>query len=625
MEKGAPRVRSTEYGVRSVSSSNDPSLRTPYSVLRTLFRPLSPLPSPSSLSTSSCCSTRWGCLSVATWLRCHALGNVPGVNGDEAWYGVRAWWLLHGGAYGGWHTPTGNPLNPLFVGPLALLHLWLPPSIALLRSVAVAGGLAALAINWLLCRWVFDRRTAAISTLLLAVLPINIAYSRFAWDASQSLAATLPVVYLALAAVRFPERFGRWIAAAILAQAVAVWVHPTNVVAGAVIAIACLAQWRNRNDAKENDEARMTNDEFPSSFVIRHSSFIIWSLACLVLASWIGLASLKGGLLAGHTAERLANIRQSAPPTQLPAVVLYPRLFTGGTTYRYIAGSRSWFEWPLPADLDGWGLDVGVFWLCVFGSAWLLWRGNRDSRLGLSNRVLLAAWALTIAAFMLIGGPQAMAPGQERFALCLVAPTIILLARGASLAWEAASTRWRVVLAAATLAGWPLVADFHAHYFRFIERLAARRTSRSAPRRSNRSKPPCKRSWRKATVSGGSSAGNGGIAGRFVTWHCPIAAFACRIPRKSFVRTTIGGRWPKGGCGLSSSAAQKSCSRQNRNWPTEGQPAGYFSTSAAGPSFACSMPAPSNVDTFATIVTMGQTFLSALPTPVFKLGLSGRF
>ena len=46
---------------------------------------------------------------------------------------------------------------------------------------------------------------------------------------------------------------------------------------------------------------------------------------------------------------------------------------------------------------------------------------------------------------------------------------MLLLARGAALAWEAASTRWRVVLAAATLAGWPLLADFHAHYFRFIE------------------------------------------------------------------------------------------------------------------------------------------------------------
>ena len=45
------------------------------------------------------------------------------------------------------------------------MHLWFPPSIALLRSVALLGGLAALAINWLCCRWVFDRRTALISTL----------------------------------------------------------------------------------------------------------------------------------------------------------------------------------------------------------------------------------------------------------------------------------------------------------------------------------------------------------------------------------------------------------------------------------------------------------------------------
>ena len=86
---------------------------------------------------------------AAVWLRGQALGNIPGVNGDEAWYGVEAWRMLHGQA-AGWHTPTGNPLNPLLVGPLALLHLWLPPSIVLLRSVALASGLAALAVNWLL-------------------------------------------------------------------------------------------------------------------------------------------------------------------------------------------------------------------------------------------------------------------------------------------------------------------------------------------------------------------------------------------------------------------------------------------------------------------------------------------
>ncbi len=35
--------------------------------------------------------------------------------------------------------------------------------------------------------------------------------------------------------------------------------------------------------------------------------------------------------------------------------------------------------------------------------------------------------------------------------------------------WDAASPRWHIVLAGATLVAWPLLADFDAHYFRFIE------------------------------------------------------------------------------------------------------------------------------------------------------------
>jgi hypothetical protein len=201
----------------------------------------------------------------------------------------------------------------------------------------------------------------------------------------------------------------------------------------------------------------------------------------LTLAAWLWAA----WPLAGRISQRVGD-----PRTLAHAVYLYPRLFTGGTIYRFIAGSRSWFEWPLPADFDGWGLDVGLFWFCLLGSAWLLVRPGRlrcgvehDQRLWLCDRVLVAAWLLSMAAFVLVAGPQALVPGQERFALCLVAPTIVLLARGAALAWDAAGPRWRVVLVVATLAGWPLLADFHAHYFRFIERTGGQShlTFRTAP------------------------------------------------------------------------------------------------------------------------------------------------
>jgi hypothetical protein len=56
-------------------------------------------------------------LLATLWLRWHGLENLPGLNGDEAWYGVKAWEIAHG-VPTDWHTPTGNPLNPLFLGGL---------------------------------------------------------------------------------------------------------------------------------------------------------------------------------------------------------------------------------------------------------------------------------------------------------------------------------------------------------------------------------------------------------------------------------------------------------------------------------------------------------------------------
>ena len=301
-------------------------------------------------------------LLAAIWLRCHMLENIPGINGDEAWYGVQAWRIGHGGPHVAWHTPTGNPLNPLFIGPLALLHLWLPPSIMLLRSLAVASGLFALVLNWLFCRWVFDRRTAIISTVLLAVLPINIAYCRIAWDASQSLAATLPVVYFALAA----------------ALSEAFWSLDIRRRAGTGRRRVgtphehlrrrgdrgrlrrALEDDKENDEAQmtkhENDEARMTKDEKTKGlFVIRHSSFVILILAGSILAAWILAAGAVGEPLASRIGRRLGS-----PGDFASGAILYPRLFTGAAAYRYLAGARSWFEWP--TQLEGCGADIWLFW-----------------------------------------------------------------------------------------------------------------------------------------------------------------------------------------------------------------------------------------------------------------------
>ena len=259
---------------------------------------------------------------------------------------------------------------------------------------------------------------------------------------------------------------------------------------------------------------------------------------------------------------------------------------------------------------------MGVFWFCrvrvgvvARASQPLRYRDEYDQRLRLCDRVLLAAWALTIAAFLLIAGPQAMVPGQERFALCLVAPTIVLLARGAALAWEAA---WTAVarrlgsghagrLAAGGRFPRPLLPLHRANW---------RPGAPHVPHRGRRTEAgrPASDPDRRATARSGSSAPNGGIVGRFVTWHCPIAAFACRSPRKSYRRPTIGGRWPKGGCGSSSSAARRVAAGRIATGRPKADPLAISRLRPPARSSACSMPAPSNVDTIATIVTMGQTF-----------------
>jgi hypothetical protein len=354
-------------------------------------------------------------------------------------------------------TPTRNPINPFFFGPVVLLHVFFRPAMVVLRSVAVASGLAALAVNWVLCRWVFDGRTAAISTVVLAVLPLDIVYSRFAWDTSQSLLAPLPVWYFCLAAVRFPQRRDRLIAAAILAQVAAVLVHPTNVFAAAAIASALVARLR-WEDLKRTGPRRVLNRRVAAGIV----------LAAIVLAVWmVNLFSTPGP---SRLQKRFASLEELVRPQGLPHFwVLYPRLFSGGTVYRYIPrGPRCWLEWPGKGDADGWGADVVLFWAVLAAATWLLWRSWKTEARW-EDRTLISAWGLAVVGFWFLAGPRAMAPGAERLAICLIGPTVLVAARGAAIGFGASSPGRRLALAAVSLAGWLVLADYQRHYFHVIE------------------------------------------------------------------------------------------------------------------------------------------------------------
>ncbi|HEY4761066.1 MAG TPA: hypothetical protein VIH42_10845, partial [Thermoguttaceae bacterium] len=180
-------------------------------------------------------------------------------------------------------------------------------------------------------------------------------------------------------------------------------------------------------------------------------------------------------LLEAHLVDSLNS------SNMLQAIILFPRLFIGGTVYRYVAGSHSWFEWPLALNREGFGIDVLVFWILILAAWLVLWRSwKRAGRL--EDGVLIAAWVLAMAVFLLLAGPRAMAPGQERFAIGLIGLTVIFLCRAASLAMTRISWTSGLALTAAVALGWAMLADFHVHYFRFIEKTGgqAHRTFRTA-------------------------------------------------------------------------------------------------------------------------------------------------
>ncbi|MEE8451687.1 MAG: glycosyltransferase family 39 protein [Thermoguttaceae bacterium] len=398
---------------------------------------------------------------VALWFRCRSLENIPGTNGDEAWYGVKALRLLWGEEFC-LRTPTQNPMNPFFYGPIVLLNTCFPPSIRLLRGVALVSGLAALAINWVLCRRVFDQRTAHLSTVILALLPINIAYSRFAWDTSQTLASTLLVLYCSLGAVRFRRHRVRWLAAAGIAQIAAVLVHPTNILMGSVIIVAVCLRLRRR-DLRPSALKR-----FLSRRTVGVSALIF-----AVLLLWVvNVTKTRGPSQVG---KRFSSLGELLDPRGVPDfAVLYPRLFSGGTIYRYIPGSQSWSEWPNGEGADGLGVDVVLFWCLLSAAVVGVLRRRPNGRIRWEDRALVSAWGLTVIAFWLLAGPRAMVPGVERNSLCLLAPTVILAARGASRFRAVSPAAWGSFLVIASLGGWFVLADFREHYFNEFEQTGGR-------------------------------------------------------------------------------------------------------------------------------------------------------
>jgi hypothetical protein len=388
-------------------------------------------------------------LTVAIGLRAWHLGNIPGLNGDEAWSGVQAMRLVGGQPFS-CRTPTGNPVNPFYLGPLAALHLFLAPSTAVLRIPALVSGLAALVVNFWLSRRVLGSTVAWVSTLLLAVLPLNIAYSRFAWDASQSVLATTLLLYLALRLVPIGDRPRASLLPPFLAYAAAIWVHPTNVFAGWLLFIPLAHRYRSElRGALER--IRASRGTWQGG---RFAGLAIGGLGATGLSLTLAMWKFRPPVL--------PVLARAVDPAQWGLFIRrLIRLFSGSTIFEFIPGPAA-----ENTALDG----TDLLFCCVALAASLgLLQVLRDPAATRQRCLALGSLATAIS-FFLIAGPAAIAPHVERYGACLIAPGVALIAVGLSY-WLRPGQRFaRSAIATLCILAWLSLGSFGWRYFASIQR-----------------------------------------------------------------------------------------------------------------------------------------------------------
>jgi len=369
-----------------------------------------------------------GALLVALLFRIIALGHVPGLNGDEAWYGVLAQQIAAGGDPH-WRTPTGNLPGPFQLGGLLILQTVFPPSFALLRIPSLLSSLAAAGLAWWIMRRYFGRDAGLIALILAATLPITIAYARFGWDPSH-----VPMIGLLCAGLALS---GRRLACA-LAFAVAIAAHPTNIFLGPFLLVLLFAGkvegmgWR-----------RALGWAVPAALLL------VLALGVLSLTTSGGQASTDPSRIAA----RLIDPRQWAV-----FALLLGRLLSGDTVYAYISGAGFGAGHRL---VDA--LTMLLLIAVVAAGLRSLLRRPFGKEAG-----IVAGWFASLLTFFLIAGPDALTPHLERYAMCLIAPTLLAMT---VLVREIGGRQDRMPLAVVgtALAGLLLLAGFERHYLRAID------------------------------------------------------------------------------------------------------------------------------------------------------------
>ena len=320
-------------------------------------------------------------LGLALWFRVSSLSAIPEQNADESYEGLQVARMLQGEKYT-LFTMNGNLLDPFFLAMQVPFQLASKPSIGVIRSAAALSGLLAILLTFGLGSRAFDRPTALIAAILLAVLPAAIVYGRIGHEYSQIPFFGVLAICLAMRA----NVFGL-----VLALIASFFVHPINVFLVPMVFPVVLVQLVRKYADNPVKQRRV--------------------LAAVGFVTTVAMAGLAMYLFSRPIVQ--TNVNERGPLDW----GLFCKSLEVFLLYQY--GLYS----PIPATalaVQHWSFLGFCLVALTFGGVGLV-RARQWERLA----ILLGLFA-SLAAFHIVGGPKRLIdPGTHRYGVVFIAPIVL--------------------------------------------------------------------------------------------------------------------------------------------------------------------------------------------------------
>lgn len=303
---------------------------------------------------------------VSIFLRIFHLENIPAICGDEAWTATQAQLAARGLPHT-WIVTSHRLLSPFYI---ALSYLTQGVDPFGIRYPAFMIGVLTIIISFPILSRAIGKEAAFLATLIVAVLPIHIEFSRLAWEL-----CFVPLFGVMFTAFTLRKK---WFAA-LLAVIAGTLSHPSFINLLPVLVLVFL--W-----------ARYKENKLPSKAVLILSGLVLIGLGIWAY-SWLPPRFIRTDISFESIGVYITGVAG---------------VFMGLVGFAFMAD----FVPPLAA----WFLII-LFYLVVIGGTVMTWK-----RIPEIQKVFMAGIFLSIITIYILAGLAVVSPGFERASLFYCVP-----------------------------------------------------------------------------------------------------------------------------------------------------------------------------------------------------------